>query len=212
VGKSKVRYLRCKLDQDAHIAFRYDFFSFWSSLVYSTQASFVVVLFQFVYVRAIRQVQHYLAWPSNWHANVPLVCEMFVEHNVLTLLLCAAVAKRPLFHRMRIFIRSKQSVMRLTRIVASESRMQSWDVNRTPGRTSQKTQDHLSLVPLSETQTFAFSKLASRLFLMYTSRMKQRVSIIKQLQFRDTPLHADYESEWRGPQLAFNILAASIVQ
>lgn len=37
--------------------------------------------------------------------------------------------------------------------------MQSWDVNRTPGRTSQKTQDHLSLVPLSETQTFAFLKL-----------------------------------------------------
>lgn len=146
-----------------------------------------------------------------WHAIVPLVCELFVEHNVLTHLLCAAVAKRPLFHRMRIFIRSTQSVMRLTRIVASESRMQSWDVNRTPGRTSQKTQDHLSLVPLSETQTFAFSKLASRLLLMYTSR-KQRVSIINQLQFRDTPLHADYESEWRGPQLAFNILAASIVQ
>lgn len=72
MGKSKVRYLRCKLDQDAHITFRYDFLSFWSSLVYSTQASFVVVLFQFVYVRAIRQVQHYLAWPSNLARNRPV--------------------------------------------------------------------------------------------------------------------------------------------
>jgi hypothetical protein len=35
--------------------------------------------------------------------------------------------------------------------------------------------------------------------------MKQRVSIIEQSQLRGTRMHADYESQWRGPQLAFNL-------
>jgi hypothetical protein len=76
--------------------------------------------------------------------------------------------------------------------------MQSWEVNRIPGRSIEKIQDHLSLVPLSETQTSAFSKLASRRLLLYRSRMEQRVSIMVLKCMRIMILR-------RGPQLAFNL-------